>query len=124
MGIEFEIPGRLPDQGNGVEWNTLIANRRSQYDLGLNCWVKGQEGKGNVTIMLRKDQQDQWRRADVGNLHLMKSLRKSVTLFFPTTRPYHIPHKVSGDKDWAIVLAHEVDQEIEDAMGTARARQA
>jgi hypothetical protein len=26
QGVQFEIPGRLPDHGNGVEWNSLIAS--------------------------------------------------------------------------------------------------
>jgi hypothetical protein len=67
-GIEFEIPGRLPDQGNGVEWNTLIANRRSSYKLGINCWKASKEKAGSVTIELEKDAQGCWRRVNVGEL--------------------------------------------------------
>ena len=36
QGIHFDVPGRLKDQGNGVEWHSMIANRRSIYILGLD----------------------------------------------------------------------------------------
>ena len=114
-GIEFEIPGRLPDQGNGVEWNTLIANRRSSYQLGINCWKASKEKAGSVTIELAKDAQGCWRRVNVGELHTGKNLRKSSILFFPTTRPYLIPHTASrdGKEDWGKVLAERVTDQIE-----------
>lgn len=113
QGIEFQIPGRLPDHGNGVEWNTRTANRRQNYELGLNCWRKGQEKRGSVTIDLWKDGRGQWRRVNVYNLKLDHKLRKSFISFFPTTRPYLMPHKVPGDDDWDRILADALDQELE-----------
>lgn len=114
-GIEFEIPGRLPDQGNGVEWNTLIANRRSSYKLGINCWKASKEKAGSITIELEKDVQGCWRRVNVGELHTGKNLRKSSILFFPTTRSYLIPHTASrdGKEDWGKVLAERVTDQFE-----------
>jgi Heterokaryon incompatibility protein (HET) len=59
-GIEFKIPGRLVDHGNSVELNTLIANRRSSYKLGINCWKASEEEAGSVTIDLAKDAKGYW----------------------------------------------------------------
>lgn len=112
QGIEFEIPGRLADHGNGVEWNTLIANRRTTYDLGLNCWKTNQDRDKSVTIHLQKDQNNVWRRVNVESLDFGRKLRKSTQLFFPTTRPYYIPNKLSDHDNLGKDLADRVDLEI------------
>ena len=92
-----------------MEWNTRTASRRSNYDLGLNCWQNGREWEGSVTIHLTKDNRGRWRRTQAQRLDFGDKLRKSFKFKFPTTRPYLIPHKVVEDDDWAKIMADRVD---------------
>ncbi|KAL9602400.1 MAG: hypothetical protein Q9219_001823 [cf. Caloplaca sp. 3 TL-2023] len=112
-GVSFPIPMKFPDHGNGVDWNDLNFKRMKSYKLGLNCWQAGQESKGSIVLQLEKDQNRQWRRANIRHLAFdKKSLKKSFFLFLTQTRSMHIPHQVRGDSDWGAVMADQSDQEI------------
>ncbi|KAI4251109.1 MAG: hypothetical protein LQ352_005058 [Teloschistes flavicans] len=120
-GIMFPLPMKLPDHGNGVEWNTLLANRMINYNLGLNCWAGGQEKQGNVTLRLQRDQGRQWRRANVKMLEFDKgSLKRSSLMLVSKTRPALIPHKTRAEDgaDWASVLADRTAHQIAKKLAT------
>lgn len=100
-GVEFKLPEKWPNDGQGgSQWNNRNAAKRTSYDLGLNCWIKGVEGKGSVTIYLRKNNDGQWRRANLGVFKLDDKLKPSsmtkMGVTFSKTVPQYIPHKLSG----------------------------
>jgi hypothetical protein len=57
-GIKFWLPSALPDHANGADWNSLIAQRRTSYDLRLKYWTAG-TGKNAKTVMISL-QKDRW----------------------------------------------------------------
>ena len=111
-GIIFHLPAFFSDEGNGIYWNNLRAEKRSKYALNLNCWIAGKENKGSVVISLARDDQNRrWRRVVEEDLMIAKSTRTSHDRFFsrsPKTREAHIPHVPGKETDRAEELSHWV----------------
>ena len=117
-GVEFQLPNKLAENGNARDWMALRAAFRTQYDLKLNCWVKGVGSRDTITITLCKIS-DQWRRVDCNEWKYSWKPRSSLSIFGAKARPVNIPKRVEGEENWGYVLAREQQREREDARDDA-----
>ena len=107
-GILFQVPNKLPENGNGRDWMAIVAWLRKNYWLKLNCWeIGGGFGaRDTITIHLQKEGGN-WRRMDCEAWDLRKMPRSSRSILGPKTRPMEIPQQAQGEPDRARFLAEE-----------------
>lgn len=101
QGIEVKLPMKMPDHNEGFHWNDSEAAKMTEYKLGLNCWIEGQESSGSVTIHLRRSNTSApWRREFPSDMILGHNLKPSFKdapfkfqgIKFNKTRPQYIPN--------------------------------
>lgn len=108
-GVVFHLPAFFPNQGEGVGWNNIRADDRTEYDLSLNCWIAGKEDKGHVTIhLVRDDEKSQWKRLVEEDLMIAKCKRTSHDriMGWQKTREARIPHVPPSETNWVEELSH------------------
>ena len=107
-GIEFQVPNKLPENGNAADWMALVARNRKTYWLKLNCWDPRDElgDRDTITIYLQKEGEN-WRRKNCEVLDYRRRPRSSQSVLGPKTRPMEIPQHVQGERDWGRILAEK-----------------
>jgi len=59
QGLDSHVPNKLPDNGNGREWNNLRANNGKNYKPKFNCGEKGAKTDDTIAIYLDKNEHHQ-----------------------------------------------------------------